>query len=217
MKKKISLVVLAMITLASSFLIYTSCKKNTVTEKNSIQPTQTNSTNKRVSGTETYFSKDPATNTIYKLSITKNNDNEISFHREVITESTVDNASYLFDDDVNYTTVDATTIEFNGQENINTFLIPFNPNQDPQNFISGGDKYKFVGTCSCELAITNPASCDAKVSKAPNGTITFFCTAKNCQSCKLHVKRVKIKDSAVTELSYSGGFIILTASTLSEY
>lgn len=44
--------------------------------------------------------------------------------------------------------------------------------------------------CSCSLAISSLPSCQADVSKSPKGTITAKCIAKNCQTCKLHAKKL---------------------------
>jgi hypothetical protein len=217
--KKILIVAVTVLGLAGFFAFYTSCKKNNTVVENSNNPISNQSFNKRTTGTEAYYSKDLETNTSYQLTVTKNADHEITIHRETISinpEEPNAKVYYGYDDDVNVNIPNENTIVFKSQDNIDTYLIPFNPEQDIQNFISGGDKYKFVGTCTCELGITSPYYCQAEVTKLQNGTIKFYCTPKNCQTCKLHITRIKMKDSSTTNLPYSGGFMVITGSSINE-
>lgn len=217
MKKKISIVTALLLIVTSSVLFYTSCRKTDVVESKTTAPSNKEQiSNKRQAGTLTYYSKDIETNVIYRLTVTKNGDNQLTVHRTIDTEAPNETSTfYGIDDDVNYNTPDASTIEISSLPETNTYLIPFNPTHQIQNIVEGGGD-QWVASCACELAITNPASCQATVTKSKNGTITYACDPKNCQKCKLTVKKVKKASSGGANFEVPDGFLVVTGIEINE-
>jgi len=221
MKKSSSIVYACLFGLIISLVLYVGCKKSN--SSNSRFTNTSNSENKRLSAI-TLYSKDAETNVIYQLIITKNADNDVTLNRTIVPYNPdLKNTStfYGFDDEVNHTISPENNITINSPTTGNMYLIPFKPDHEIENYLEGGETATTIEfNCTCALAISTSASCQADLTKSKDGTITAKCIAKNCQTCKLHAKRVTKKksngSSNIIDLNTDDGFIVINANALNE-
>jgi hypothetical protein len=223
--KKALIVAVTALGLVGSFSLYTSCKKGNGIVETHDTTTSPKGVNKRITGTEIYYSRDLETNTSYQLTITTNADNEITIHREINTDAPeLDSMRtyHGFDEDVNYIITSEKVVRIDTPATGNTYLIPFKPNHDVVSYVYGGESSGTEFYCICELAISNSPSCQANLDRLKNGALLAHCIAKNCQTCKLHARKYtkkKVKGDkmvVVEDLNTSDGFIVINGTAIHE-
>lgn len=193
------------------------CNKQVIKE-NAIEESkeeQSTGNNLRNAGETKYYSIDEEYNIVYEMIVKKLENGNI----EVIRTINNDIHSGLItlnqiDGDVNYKVLNDDSLEVSADSLLNTYLIPFNPSDSIQCIVAGGGD-KFMHDCKCELSVGTSPTCTETSSKAENGTLTLSCKAKDCQTCKLKITRVK-SGTTGTKFTYIGGFIILTGNDITE-